>query len=143
MMVRSKICSTKRPDTLMQLSRSSLLEIRLATRVAQSGEGQRSGVSTAGESGLPHPAASVGQSIELCLVQSRLVRDRTQFDQLNGASSSLLGAAAACNARAAVGHAGSRSSLCRFGRDECLYRGSIQKSEVPATLLARADEVIE
>jgi hypothetical protein len=32
MMVRSKICSTKRPDTLMQLSRSSLLEIRLATR---------------------------------------------------------------------------------------------------------------
>ena len=31
MMVRSKICSTKRPDTLMQLSRSLLLEIRLAT----------------------------------------------------------------------------------------------------------------
>src|SRR5262245_4572423 len=32
MMVRSKRCSTKRPDTLMQLSRSSLLEIRLAPR---------------------------------------------------------------------------------------------------------------
>jgi hypothetical protein len=32
MMVRSKRCSTKRPDTLMQLSRSSLLELRLATR---------------------------------------------------------------------------------------------------------------
>ena len=31
MMVRSKRCSTKRPDTLMQLSRSSLSEIRLAT----------------------------------------------------------------------------------------------------------------
>jgi hypothetical protein len=32
MMVRSKRCSTKRPDTLMQLSRSSLSEIRLAPR---------------------------------------------------------------------------------------------------------------
>src|SRR5262245_35580923 len=31
-MVRSKRCSTKRPDTLMQLSRSSLSEIRLAAR---------------------------------------------------------------------------------------------------------------
>jgi len=31
-MVRSKRCSTKRPDTLMQLSRSSLSEIRLAPR---------------------------------------------------------------------------------------------------------------
>ena len=32
MMVRSKRCSTKRPDTLMQLSRSLILEIRLAPR---------------------------------------------------------------------------------------------------------------